>query len=111
MDKLAVTIKPTFHSTRLLMTCGDDEVVKAILPAPPLAHLRAAPTLLEGLSLWYGQKLSVVLCADAKESEYGLSLCDGLGFGQKTLHYQVELVDPSAKQKGGKRLAGTSGCY
>ncbi len=42
MEKLVATIKPTFHTTRMLMTCGDDEVFKAVLPPPGKAHRHAA---------------------------------------------------------------------
>jgi hypothetical protein len=105
MDKLVVTIKPTFHTTRLLMTCGDDEVFKAVLPPPSQVHSRAAATLLEGLSLWFGRRVSVVLCADVDADEYGLHLCDDLGIGRQTLHYRVEVVTPGPRRRG-KRIAG-----
>lgn len=106
MDKLVATIKPTFHTTRMLMTCGDDEVVKAVLPAPSQAHWRAAPTLLEGLSMWYGRQISVVLCVDDAVSEYGLSLCDAFGIGKQMLHYNVEVMEPGTKARRGKRING-----
>ena len=106
MSKLVATIKPTFHTTRLLMTCGDDEVVKAVLPAPSQEHWRAAPTLFEGLSLWYGRQISVVLCADATASEYGLNLCDAFGIGKRTLHYAVEVIEPGKKPRRGARISG-----
>lgn len=105
MDRLVATIKPTFHTTRLLMTCGDDEVVKAVLPPPSQAHWRAAPTVIEGLSLWFGRRVSVVLCVDGQDSTYTLNLCDGLGFGQRTVHYEVEVVEPGRRRRG-KRIAG-----
>ncbi len=105
MDKLVMTIKPTFHTTRVLMTCGDDEVFKAVLPAPSQAHWRAASTLQEGMSLWFGRKISVVLCVDGKDSPPALNLCDGLGFGSKTLHYEVEVIEAGRRRRG-KRING-----
>ena len=105
MSKLVMTIKPTFHTTRILMTCGEDEVFKAVLPSPTQAHWRAAPSLLEGLSLWFGRKIFVVLCVDATDASPILSLCDSLGFGAKTLHYEVQVVEPGRRPKG-KRISG-----
>jgi hypothetical protein len=105
MDKLVVTIKPTIHTTRLLMTCGDDEVCKAVLPPPSTAHRYAAPTLLEGLSLWFGRRISVVLCAAVEDSACVLNLSDRLGCGSTTVHYDVEVVEPGRRQRG-QRIAG-----
>ena len=104
MDKLVVTIKPTIQTTRVLMTCGDDEVCKAILPPPSTAHRYAAPTLLEALSLWYGRRISVVLCAAGEDSACVLNLSDRLGFGHQTMHYDVEVVAPGRRR--GRRIAG-----
>jgi len=100
MDKLVVTIKPTFHTTRMLMTCGDDEVFKAVLPPPGKAHRHAAPALLEGLSLWFDRRISVVLCAAVEQSASVLNLCDRLGYGHTTVHYDVDVVDPGRRQRG-----------
>lgn len=105
MNKLVMTIKPAIHTTRVLMTCGEDEVFKAVLPAPSQAHWRAAPTVLEGMSLWFGRKIFVVLCVDGQDSSPVLSLCDGLGFGEKTLHYEVEVIEPG-RRPNGKRISG-----
>ena len=105
MDKLVATIKPTFHTTRMLMTCGDDEVFKAVLPPPGKAHRHAAPALLEGLSLWFGRRISVVLCAGVEESASVLNLCDRLGYGHTTVHYEVEVVEPGPRRRG-QRIAG-----
>jgi hypothetical protein len=92
-------IKPWPTQTRLLLSYGEEEVMRAQLPSPPSAHPRAAQTLCEGLSLWLGQPLSVVLCADAEGSSSALCLCDGFGFGSKTVHYEVEVVDPRRRPR------------
>lgn len=92
--------KPTSSRTRLLLTHGSTELLRAAMPGPALAHPRAAPTLLEGLSLWLGQPLSVVLCADAEGASCALDLCDDFGFGKQTLHYEVEVVEPARRRRG-----------
>lgn len=56
--------------------------------------------LLDGLSLWLQQPLSVVLCADAQETSSALGLCDGFGVGLETQHYDVEVVDPRRRRRG-----------
>jgi hypothetical protein len=95
-----VIIKPSSTKTRLLVTFGDEEKLRAALPPPSESHPRAAATLLEGLSLWLGQPLSVVLCADAGGTSPALGLCDGFGFGDQTMHYAVEVVDPRRRPRG-----------
>jgi hypothetical protein len=93
-------LKPTRETTRLLLTVAGDEMLRAVLPAPPTAHARAAPVLLEGLALWLQRPLSVALCAEDGELTSALGLSDGFGFGKKTVHYEVEVVDPSRRRRG-----------
>ena len=100
MLKPRLLIKPTPTATRLLARCGEDEILRAALPPPTQPHLRALPTLLEGLSLWLQRPLCVVVCVDAQGASYELGLCDGFGFGAKTVHYEVEVVDPRRRQRG-----------
>lgn len=57
-----------------------------------MTHPRAAATLLEGLSLWYQRPLSVVLCVDDELNSSALGLCDALGYGQRSLHYEVGIA-------------------
>lgn len=72
-----VLIAPSMAQTRLLVKHGNHEVLRAVLPSPMFAHRRAASALLEGLSLWYQKRLSVVLCADeGADSSSALGLCD-----------------------------------
>jgi hypothetical protein len=92
MNPLTITIMPERERTRILMVCGQTEVMKAVLGPTATSHPRAAATLLEGLSLWHQTPLSVVLSVDAEPSSSGLSLCDALGFGHKTLHYEVAVA-------------------
>ena len=90
MKSMVVTLAPERGRTRVLMRCGEQDVLKAVLPSPELAHPRAASTLLESLSLWHQERLSVVLLVDELErSPDALCLYDALGLGDRTLHYEV----------------------
>lgn len=75
--------------TRLLMTQGAKDIGKVMLPRAPSAHPRAAATLLEGLSLFLGERLSVVLCVDEHSTSCELALLDGLGYGERSIFYEV----------------------
>lgn len=91
-------LQPTPTETRLFLTCGEEEVLRSVLPAPTGCHPRAAPTVCEGLALWLGSPLSVVLCAADEERLCALGLSDGLGLGTKTMHYDVEVIDPRRRR-------------
>jgi len=55
--------EPTLRSTKLLVMDPDgNELMKAMLPPFP-QHSRALLTLLEGLALWAGHPLTVVISA------------------------------------------------
>ena len=81
------------------MMVGPDELLRAALPAPMIdRHVRsAAPILLEGLALWLRRPLSVVLCADDGDISSALGLSDGFGFGYRTVHYDVEVMNPAQR--------------
>ena len=104
MDPITIAIAPEKHQTRMLMMCGQAELMKAVLGPVSASHSRAAATLLEGLALWQQKMLSVVLFADAEVDSCELALCDGLGFGQKTLHYDVSIAMRS--HRNARRLSG-----
>ena len=90
MDSILVKIAPELTRTRLLVTTDGQDVLKAVLGPSSEMHPRAAATLLEGLALWQQRRLSVVLCADElPSSSVAMGLCDALGFGQRTVHYDV----------------------
>lgn len=98
--------------TRLLMTQGPTDIGKVILPRAPSAHPRAAATLLEGLSLFLGERLSVVLCVDeGSTSSCELGLLDGLGFGERSVFYEVGIAarESRADRRAARalRLAGS----
>jgi hypothetical protein len=105
MEKLTVVIQPELGHTRLLATCGPEEILKAVLAPPTHAHRRAAPTLLEGLALWFQQPVGVVLTLAELRDGIALDLCDAFGFGGRTLHYSVD-VRRQPRPFAAARLAG-----
>lgn len=105
MERITVTMQPLPRETRLLVMAGRDEMLRAILGPATASHPRAAATLLEGLSLWHQQALSVVLCADGPDSSSALRMFDDLGFGVKTVHYDVEVAFPAHPRRG-RRIHG-----
>lgn len=98
-------MQPLPRETRLLVMEGRDERMRAILGPTTASHPRAAATLLEGLSLWHQQALSVVLCADVEASSSATRMFDALGFGAKTVHYDVELALLGHPRRG-RRIRG-----
>jgi hypothetical protein len=105
MDRITVTMQPLARETRLLAMAGRDEVMRAILGPTTASHPRATATLLEGLSLWHQQALSVVLCVDVEASSSATQMLDQLGFGTRTVHYDVE-VALLAHRRPGRRIHG-----
>jgi len=105
MERLTVTMQPLPRETRLLVMAGRHEMMRAILGPATLSHPRAAGTLLEGLSLWHQQALSVVLCADDEASSSATRMLDALGFGVKNVHYDVDIAFPGHPRRG-RRMAG-----
>lgn len=89
MQRRVVTMQPLPHETRLLAMAGKDEVMRAILGPTTRSHPRAAPTLMEALALWHQRALSVVLCADVEDCSSATKRIDDLGFGERTVHYDV----------------------
>jgi len=102
--KLVVMMVPTRSETRLLVTVGRDEVMKARLGPAEQMHRRAAPMLLEALALWYQQRVHAVISVGADAPSSDLGLADGLGYGAETVHYEVAWVDPHAPR--GRRVSG-----
>ena len=93
MESMVVTLAPERERTRVLVSTSGQDVLKAVLGPPRLAHRRAAATLLEGLALWHQTRLSVVLSAGGQAGSCdALGLCDALGFGEENLHYDVQVA-------------------
>ena len=105
MERITVTMQPLLRETRLLVMAGRDEVMRAILGPATASHPRAAATLLEGLSLWHQQAVSVVLCVDVEASSSATRMLDDLGFGVKTVHHDVD-VALRARPRRGRRIQG-----
>jgi hypothetical protein len=102
-----VVIVPSATRTRVLVTEGSDELLRAVLPSPSqLRHERATTTFLEGLALWLDAKLHVVLSVDAKETGFCLGLTDELGVGMRSLFFDVEVRDRRARRRPGRRIRG-----
>ena len=82
--------KPILRVTQgrvlLLVTSETGDVLKARLPLSP-RHPRALLTLLEGLSLWSGQPLSVAVSAGARSA----AVASGL-FGDELVPGESQLV-------------------
>jgi len=102
-----VVIAPSATRTRVLVTEGSDELLRAVLPSPSqLRHERATITFLEGLALWLDAKLHVVLSVDAREAGFCLGLTDELGVGLRSLFFDVEVRDRRARRRPGRRIRG-----
>jgi hypothetical protein len=102
---VVATIVPTTTETKLLVTVGRDEVLKARLGPAAKVHRSAAPMLIEAIARWYEQRVYVVISAAGDVISDDLGLADGLGYGTQTLHYEVEWVDPRDHHRG-RRLRG-----
>jgi len=104
MDTTIVRLSPEPMRTRLLITRRPTDIGKVILPSAPNVHRRAAATLLEGLSLFLGERLCVVLCVDERStSSCELGLLDGLGYGERNVFYEVGIA--ARLTRGSRRAA------
>ena len=93
---IIITIRIRRGQATLRVRHGQREKILARLGNVRGIHRLALTTLLEGLSLWYQTTLHVVLIADSEQVESWTGLVDGLGFGLRTLHFEVEPVRPRA---------------
>ena len=102
-----VVLIPSTARTRVLLTEGSDELLRAVLPPPSqLQHERVVVTFLESLALWLNAKLHVVLSVGAKEAGCCLGLTDELGVGMRSLFFDVEVRDRGARRRRGPRIRG-----
>ena len=66
MDELVMTISATARETRILLTQGPDEVMKARLRAVSTpAHRFSGPMLCEAMALWHDQRVRAVVSVTA----------------------------------------------
>jgi hypothetical protein len=106
LSEITVTIVPTRSETQILVTVGQDDVMKArLLPATHI-HPRATPMLLEALALWYQRRVHAVISVDADAVLSDLGLADGLGIAECTVHYEVLWVDRRELGHRGRRVRG-----
>ena len=106
LSEIMVTIVPTRSETQILVTVGQDEVMKARLSPAMQIHPRAAPMLLEALALWYQRRVHAVISVDADAVLSDLGLADGLGVAERTVHYEVLWVDRRELGHRGRRVRG-----
>jgi hypothetical protein len=108
MDSYRLLLSPSSKWTKVLLTHGPDELLKAQLPPPSqVRHERAATTLIEALSLWLDTTLPVVLCVDAQDAGFCLGLTDELGLGLRSVFYRVEVTErEGARRRRGIRIPG-----
>lgn len=106
MSCYKVVLSPSATSTRVLVSQGPDELLRASLPPPSqMKHERAASMFLEALSLWLDVALPVVLSVDGCEASSYLGLADDLGIGEQSVFYRVEVVMRGDRRRG-KRIRG-----
>jgi len=107
MDELVMTIAATARETRILLTQGPDEMMKARLRAVSKpAHRFAGPMLCEAMALWHDQRVRAVVSAESEDVLFALGLCDGLGISHATLHYVVQPLFMDDPPRRGRRLPG-----
>jgi hypothetical protein len=105
--RYTVVIIPSSTTTRVLVTHGCDELLRAILPSPSAVRReRAAIEFLEGLSQWLDAKLHVVLCVDDRAAGFCLALTNELGVGMRSVFFDVEVREPHERRRRGRRIRG-----
>jgi hypothetical protein len=101
-----VTMSMSAVGTKILLSDGTDELMRAILPpARRVLHNRAAHLMLESLALWLDRTPRVVVSADDSEATFYFGLTDQLGNPQRGLFYTVEVVEKRVRPRG-RRIAG-----
>lgn len=106
MNKRTVTISTSNAQTKLLLTDGPDQLMRAVLPPFHHArHPRAMQTFLEGLALLLGQSFRVVVSAAELEGTSLFGLTDDFGGCLPSVFYSVEVVEPAQRRRA-KRVAG-----
>lgn len=101
MEPYKLMLAPSSRWTRVLLTHGPDELLRAVLPQPSLVrHERAATTFVESLALWLDVALPVVLSVIDRDAPSCLGLTDELGVGRQSIYYRVEVSSPAARRRG-----------
>jgi hypothetical protein len=106
MSEYTVTMSFSGVRSRILMTAGTDEILRAVLPPPrQVRHTRAALSLLEALALWLDCSPRVVVSAADLDATSLFGLTDDFGTPQRGVYYHVEVVEPKPRRRS-TRLAG-----
>jgi hypothetical protein len=105
MEPCTLAFKLDRDRVRLLLTMGDDELLRASLPTPATFWSgKPAKALLESLSIWLDTSLRVVLSADEPAAGFSLALTDELGTGLRTVFYEVVVAERAPRRR--VRLGG-----
>jgi len=105
MSAYTLLISVSQAQTRLLLTLGPDELLRAVLPHPSqVGHDFAAPTLLRGIATWLDRPLRVVLSVEPSQICSCLGLTDALGIGLASVFYTVDAVECGGRRRSGRRL-------
>jgi hypothetical protein len=106
MSQYTVTMSLSGTRTRILVTDGDDELMRAVLPATrQVRHPRAALMLLEGLALWLDRPPRIAVSAADLDGTSFFGLTDDFGNPQQSVYYSVEVVERPVRRRS-KGLGG-----
>jgi hypothetical protein len=106
MSDYTVTMSFSDVRSRILVTAGTDEILRAVMPPPrQVRHTQAALSFLEALALWLDRSPRVVVSAAEVDATSLLGLTDDFGTPARGIYYQVEVVEPKPRRRG-KRIAG-----
>ena len=106
MSEYTVTMSFSGVRSRILVTAGTDEILRAVLPPPrQVRHPRAALSFLKSLALWLDCCPRVVVSAADLDATSLFGLTDDFGTPQGGVYCNVEVVEPKPHRRG-KRLAG-----
>ena len=106
MSEYTVTMSFSGVRSRILVTAGTDEILRAVLPSPrQVRHTQAALSFLEALALWLDHSPRVVVSAAEVDATSLFGLTDDFGSPGRGVYYQVEVVERKPRRRG-KRLAG-----
>jgi hypothetical protein len=101
MSEYTVTLSLSAVRSRVLLTVGADELMRAVLPPPSqIRHERAVRSLLESLAMWLDRSPRVVVSADEGDATFLFGLTDELGNPQRSVYYTVEVVERRVRRRG-----------
>jgi hypothetical protein len=101
MNRPLMVWSPGAHSTRVLVTSGEEILLKAKLSPGP-SHPRAAQWLMEAVALWEGAPVRAVITADAQHDGYGSRFWDAVGMDFGGALYSLGLGGP---ERGRRQLS------